>query len=158
MLPMKAPAYLDGLAERMQVAQSITDWVHRVHFQLINGAHQARLLLRYGLDANDTVVASRPWFNDGCIHGVYRKTQRMTMALDVDDPRLAARNALPLSGSPFGNKVNRHVRFVWCGLARQRATGTTDKPAWVHQNCVQCGFVRDHLPRKRYCPGTRLIC
>jgi ferredoxin len=165
----EAPAYLDGLAEQMQVAQSILNGLGYagVHFQVLRAASNATQMLDTTLTklsrARPVVPASVARFAV-----VQEKRSTLDMALDhlITQAPLALPKAiaLPAKGSPFGSL---NVNLDTCTLCLSCVSAcpasalqdNPDKPQlkFIEKNCVQCGLCVTTCPENAITLEPRLL-
>ncbi|SFB68991.1 4Fe-4S dicluster domain-containing protein [Polaromonas sp. OV174] len=152
----EAPAYLEGLAEQMQVAQTILNGLGYagVHFHLlpaqINGGAQAVASLDASLQS---LGRARPMaaVTPARFAVAQEKRSTLDMALDhliVHAPAaLPEAIALPRQGSPFGSLLVNTDTCTLClsCVSACPASALQDNPErpqlrFIEKNCVQCGL------------------
>ncbi len=169
----EAPAYLDGLAEQMQVAQAILNGLGYagVHFQLLRTASAASVQGTAALDASLAQLSRmRPVVPAIPARFAVAQEKRSTldMALDhlITQAPVAVLEsiALPAKGSPFGSLV---VNLDTCTLCLSCVSAcpasalqdNPDKPQlkFIEKNCVQCGLCVTTCPENAIKLEPRLL-
>ena len=169
----EAPAYLDGLADQMRVAQAILNGLGYagVHFHLlhaqIGGGPQAVTSLDASLQA---LGRARPTVPSRAARFaiVQEKRSTLDMALDhfiTQAPAvLPEAIALPTAGAPFGNLLVNKDTCTMClsCVSACPANALQDNPElpqlkFVEKNCVQCGLCATTCPEDAITLQPRLL-
>jgi ferredoxin len=169
----EAPAYLDGLAEQMRVAQSILNGLGYtgVHFQLLRSASASALPDIAALDASLTQLSRvRPMVPATPARFAVAQEKRSTLDMALDHlmtqapAALPEAIALPAKGSPFGS-LNVNVDTCTLCLSCVSACPASalqdnpDKPQlrFIEKNCVQCGLCATTCPENAITLEPRLL-
>ncbi len=168
----EAPAYLDGLSQQMQIAQSLLNGLgySGVHFTLIraNGSGAAALAKLDGeLQALSRAMTMTP---AAPARFAVAQEKRSTLDLALDHlithaPQpLPEAIALPAAGSPFGSlvvDVNACTLCLSC-VSACPASALQDNPdlpqlKFIEKNCVQCGLCATTCPENAITLQPRLL-
>ncbi len=169
----EAPAYLDGLAEQMQVAQTLLNGLGYagVHFQLLRVASGVSVAATAGLDASLAQLSRARSVVPSAIARfavVQEKRSTLDMALDhlmTQAPAaLPEAIALPAKGSPFGSlnvNVDTCTLCLSC-VSACPASALQDNPEkpqlkFIEKNCVQCGLCVTTCPESAITLAPRLL-
>ena len=169
----EAPAYLDGLAEQMQVAQTLLNGLGYagVHFQLLRVASGVSVAATAGLDASLAQLSRARSVVPSAIARfavVQEKRSTLDMALDhlmTQAPAaLPEAIALPAKGSPFGSlnvNVDTCTLCLSC-VSACPASALQDNPEkpqlkFIEKNCVQCGLCVTTCPESAITLEPRLL-
>jgi ferredoxin len=172
----EAPAYLDGLTQQMQVAQSLLNGLgySGVHFSLIRflrGVGAAATAAMVELDAELRALSrARPMtpLTPARFAVAQEKRSTLDMALDhllTHAPvALPEAIALPVGGSPFGSlvvDVNACTLCLSC-VSACPASALQDNPElpqlkFIEKNCVQCGLCATTCPEDAITLQPRLL-
>ena len=163
----EAPAYLQGLAEQMGVAQAIVNGLGYagVHFHLVRTQGVAQL------DASlQTIARAKPVVPAivARFAVVQEKRSTLDMALDhlmINAPApLSAAIALPDKGSPFGSIIVNTATCTLClscvsACPASALQDNPDKPQlkFIEKNCVQCGLCASTCPENAITLQPRLL-
>ena len=169
----EAPAYLDGLAEQMQVAQAILNGLGYtgVHFQLLRAASIATVQGTAALDASLAQLSRvRPLVPATLARFAVAQEKRSTLDMALDHlitqapTVLSEAIALPAKGSPFGSL---RVNLDTCTLCLSCVSAcpasalqdNPDKPQlkFIEKNCVQCGLCVTTCPENAITLEPRLL-
>ncbi len=169
----EAPAYLDGLAEQMQVAQAILNGLGYagVHFQLLRTASAASVQGTAALDISLAQLSRvRPVVPAIAARFAVAQEKRSTLDMALDHlitqapVALLESIALPAKGSPFGSLV---VNLDTCTLCLSCVSAcpasalqdNPDKPQlkFIEKNCVQCGLCATTCPENAIKLEPRLL-
>ena len=163
----EAPAYLQGLAEQMGVAQAIVNGLGYagVHFHLVRSQGVASLDERL-----QTLARARPVVPaiTARFAVVQEKRSTLDMALDhlmSNAPvTLPAAIALPDKGSPFGSLIVNTDTCTLClscvsACPASALQDNPDKPQlkFIEKNCVQCGLCASTCPENAITLQPRLL-
>ena len=163
----EAPAYLQGLAEQMGVAQAIVNGLGYagVHFHLVRSPGVASLDERL-----QTLARARPVVPAivARFAVVQEKRSTLDMALDhlmSNTPvTLPAAIALPDKGSPFGSLIVNTDTCTLClscvsACPASALQDNPDKPQlkFIEKNCVQCGLCASTCPENAITLQPRLL-
>ena len=169
----EAPAYLDGLAEQMQVAQAFLNGLGYtgVHFQLLRAASIATVQGTAALDASLAQLSRvRPLVPATLARFAVAQEKRSTLDMALDHlitqapTVLSEAIALPAKGSPFGSL---RVNLDTCTLCLSCVSAcpasalqdNPDKPQlkFIEKNCVQCGLCVTTCPENAITLEPRLL-
>ena len=169
----EAPAYLEGLAEQMQVAQAILNGLGYtgVHFQLLRAASIATFQGTAALDASLAQLSRvRPLVPATLARFAVAQEKRSTLDMALDHlitqapTVLSEAIALPARGSPFGSL---RVNLDTCTLCLSCVSAcpasalqdNPDKPQlkFIEKNCVQCGLCATTCPENAITLEPRLL-
>ena len=169
----EAPAYLQGLAEQMAVAQAVLNGMGYtgVHFHLlqVSGGQspQALVLLDAGLQKlarNQVLIPAVP----ARFAVAQEKRSTLDMALDhlmTQAPApLPPAIELPAQGSPFGTLLVNKDTCTLClsCVSACPASALQDNPdrpqlKFIEKNCVQCGLCATTCPENAITLQPRLL-
>ena len=163
----EAPAYLDGLAEQMRVAQALLNGLGYagVHFHLLRTPAVAKL------DASlQALSRARPVVPKSAARFAVVQEKRSTLDMLLDHFISAAplalpeAIALPAKGSPFGSL---QINLDTCTLCLScvsacPASALQDNPdrpqlKFIEKNCVQCGLCASTCPEDAITLVPRLL-
>jgi ferredoxin len=163
----EAPAYLQGLAEQMQVAQALLNGLGfaGVHFHLIKTSSVA------GLDADlQTLTKSRPQVPVSPARFAVAQEKRSTLDMALEHlashapAALPEAIALPAKGSPFGSLLVNTDSCTLClsCVSACPASALQDNPdrpqlKFIEKNCVQCGLCATTCPEDAITLVPRLL-
>ena len=169
----EAPAYLDGLADQMRVAQTILNGLGYagVHFHLvraqIGGGSQAGTSLDASLQA---LGRARPTVPSSAARFAIVQEKRSTIDLALDHLITHAPAVLPVAvelpkqGSAFGTLVINKDTCTLClsCVSACPASALQDNPElpqlkFVEKNCVQCGLCATTCPEDAITLQPRLL-
>jgi len=165
----EAPAYLEGLAEQMRVAQALMNGLGYagVHFQLL----RAQTGDVAGLDAGLQALArNRPGVPASPARFAVAQEKRSTLDMALDHlvqqapAALPEAIALPAKGSPFGSLVVNADSCTLClsCVSACPASALQDNPErpqlkFIEKNCVQCGLCATTCPEDAITLQPRLL-
>jgi len=165
----EAPAYLEGLAEQMRVAQALMNGLGYagVHFQLL----RAQTGDVAGLDAGLQALArNRPGVPASPARFAVAQEKRSTLDMALDHlvqqapAALPEAIALPAKGSPFGSLVVNADSCTLClsCVSACPASALQDNPErpqlkFIEKNCVQCGLCATTCPEDAITLQPRLM-
>ena len=163
----EAPAYLDGLAEQMRVAQALLNGLGYagVHFHLLRTPAVA------ALDASLQALArARPVVPKSTARFAVVQEKRSTLDMLLDHFISAAplalpeAIALPAQGSPFGSLLVNTDTCTLClsCVSACPASALQDNPdrpqlKFIEKNCVQCGLCASTCPEDAITLQPRLL-
>lgn len=169
----EAPAYLEGLADQMRVAQAILGGLGYagVHFQLVRtqpGVHAQALA---DLDASlQTLAQARPMVPAVTARFAVVQEKRSTLDMALDHliahapATVPEAIELPRSGSPFGSLVVNTDTCTLClsCVSACPASALQDNPErpqlkFIEKNCVQCGLCAVTCPEDAITLQPRLL-
>ena len=169
----EAPAYLDGLADQMQVAQALLNGLGYagVHFQLVriqkSGSDNVVLDLDTCLQA---LARARPGVPSSPARFAVAQEKRSTLDMAIDHlmthapVALPEAIALPGKGSPFGSLVVNTNTCTLClscvsACPASALQDNPDKPQlkFIEKNCVQCGLCASTCPENAITLQPRLL-
>ena len=169
----EAPAYLDGLAEQMRVAQAVLNGLGYpgVHFQLLRAASTATVQGTAALDASLALLSrARPVVPANLARFAVAQEKRSTLDMALDHlitqapAALPEAIALPAKGSPFGSlrvNVDTCTLCLSCVSACPASAlqDNPDKPQlrFIEKNCVQCGLCATTCPENAITLEPRLL-
>ena len=169
----EAPAYLEGLADQMRVAQAILGGLGYagVHFQLVRVPPGADAQALAGLDASlQTLARARPTVPAATARFAVAQEKRSTLDLALDHLIAHAPAALPeaielpRAGSPFGSLVVNTDTCTLClsCVSACPASALQDNPErpqlrFIEKNCVQCGLCAVTCPEDAITLQPRLL-
>jgi len=169
----EAPAYLDGLAEQMRVAQAILGGLGYagVHFHLIHARSGVDAQALAGLDASlQTLARARPTVPAVAARFAVAQEKRSTLDMALDHLIAHAPAAvpeaieLPRAGSPFGSLVVNADTCTLClsCVSACPASALQDNPErpqlkFIEKNCVQCGLCAVTCPEDAITLQPRLL-
>ena len=169
----EAPAYLDGLAEQMRVAQTVLNGLGYpgVHFQLLRAASTATVQGTAALDASLALLSrARPVVPATLARFAVAQEKRSTLDMALDHlitqapVALPEAIALPVKGSPFGSlrvNVDTCTLCLSCVSACPASAlqDNPDKPQlkFIEKNCVQCGLCATTCPENAITLEPRLL-
>jgi len=165
----EAPAYLEGLAEQMRVAQAIMNGLGYagVHFHLLR-TQTADIA---GLDGSLQALArNRPNVPAVAARFAVAQEKRSTLDMALDHlmsqapAALPEAIALPAKGSPFGSlavNVDSCTLCLSC-VSACPASALQDNPErpqlkFIEKNCVQCGLCATTCPEDAITLQPRLL-
>ncbi|EJL79092.1 ferredoxin [Polaromonas sp. CF318] len=165
----EAPAYLEGLAQQMRVAQALVNGLGYagVHFHLLRA--QAGDVA--GLDAGLQALArNRPAVPAVPARFAVAQEKRSTLDMALDHliqqapSALPEAIALPAQGSPFGSLVVNADSCTLClsCVSACPASALQDNPErpqlkFIEKNCVQCGLCATTCPEDAITLQPRLL-
>ena len=163
----EAPAYRDGLAEQMRVAQAVLNGLGYagVHFHLVHSAAVT------DLDASLQAVArARPIVPPGAARFAVVQEKRGTLDMALDHlithapAVLPEAIELPATGSPFGSLLVNTDTCTLClsCVSACPASALQDNPErpqlkFIEKNCVQCGLCASTCPEDAITLQPRLL-
>ncbi len=163
----EAPAYLDGLAGQMRVAQALLDGLGYagVHFQLV------RAQSVNGLDTSLQALAkARPAVPASAARFAVAQEKRSTLDMALDHlishapAALPEAIELPAGGSPFGSLLVNTDSCTLClsCVSACPASALQDNPErpqlkFIEKNCVQCGLCATTCPEDAITLQPRLL-
>lgn len=169
----EAPAYLNGLAEQMQVAQTLLNGLcyAGIHFQLMTvpaGQNPGALAtLDSGLQA---LGRTRPAVPASAARFAVAQEKRSTLDMALDHLISQAPQALPdaielpSAGSPFGSLLVNKDACTLClsCVSACPASALQDNPElpqlrFIEKNCVQCGLCAATCPEDAITLQPRLL-
>ena len=163
----EAPAYLQGLAEQMGVAQAIVNGLGYagVHFHLVRSQGVASLDERL-----QTLARARPVVPSITARFAVVQEKRSTLDMALDHlmssapVTLPAAIALPDKGSPFGSLIVNTDTCTLClscvsACPASALQDNPDKPQlkFIEKNCVQCGLCASTCPENAITLQPRLL-
>lgn len=165
----EAPAYLEGLAAQMRVAQALMNGLAYagVHFHLL----QAKTGDIAGLDAGLQALArNRPAVPASAARFAVAQEKRSTLDMVLDHlmqqapAALPEAIALPAQGSPFGSLAVNADSCTLClsCVSACPASALQDNPErpqlkFIEKNCVQCGLCATTCPEDAITLQPRLL-
>jgi ferredoxin len=165
----EAPAYLQGLAGQMRVAQALMNGLGYagVHFHLVRTSAGDIAGLDAGLQA---LVRNRPAVPANAARFAVAQEKRSTLDMALDHlmqqapAALPEAIALPAEGSPFGSlavNVNACTLCLSC-VSACPASALQDNPErpqlkFIEKNCVQCGLCATTCPEDAITLQPRLL-
>ena len=163
----EAPAYLEGLASQMQIAQTLLHGLGYagVHFHLVHAASVA------GLDASlQTISRAQPQVPASPARFAVAQEKRSTLDMALDHfithtpAALPESIALPVAGSPFGSLLVNKDTCTLClsCVSACPASALQDNPEhpqlkFIEKNCVQCGLCASTCPEDAITLQPRLL-
>jgi ferredoxin len=169
----EAPAYLDGLAEQMRVAQVVLNGLGYAgsHFHLVRAPAGKGTDAIAGLDAALQALArGRPTVPAGMARFAVAQEKRSTLDMALDHliahapQALPPAIALPATGSPFGSLVVNADSCTLClsCVSACPASALQDNPErpqlkFIEKNCVQCGLCAATCPEDAITLEPRLL-
>ena len=163
----EAPAYLQGLAEQMGVAQAIVNGLGYagVHFHLVRSQGVASLDERL-----QTLARARPVVPAIVARFAVVQEKRSTLDMALDHlmsnapVTLPAAIPLPDKGSPFGSLIVNTDTCTLClscvsACPASALQDNPDKPQlkFIEKNCVQCGLCASTCPENAITLQPRLL-
>ena len=165
----EAPGYLDGLAEQMEIAQTLLNGLGYVgvHFQLVKTDSLMSLDASLQILARPSLVPAVP-----AMAGRFAVTQekRSTLEMLLDHlitqapASLPSAIALPTKGSPFGSiSVNKDACTLCLScVSACPSNALHDNPdlpqlKFIEKNCVQCGLCERTCPEHAITLEPRLL-
>jgi ferredoxin len=166
----EAPAYLDGLADQMRVAQTLMNGLGYagVHFHLVRSEGAQDLA---ALDARlQALGLARPVVPAVAARFAVAQEKRSTLDMALD--HLMARApaalpeaiALPAQGAPFGSVLVNSDTCTLClsCVSACPASALQDNPdrpqlKFIEKNCVQCGLCVSTCPENAITLQPRLL-
>ena len=169
----EAPAYLDGLSQQMQIAQSLLNGLGYggVHFTLVRASHSGSAAALAALDLElQALSRSKAMSPTTSARFAVAQEKRSTLDLALDHlithaPQpLPEAIALPAAGSPFGSlvvEVNACTLCLSC-VSACPASALQDNPElpqlkFIEKNCVQCGLCATTCPENAITLQPRLL-
>ncbi len=169
----EAPAYLDGLADQMRVAQALLNGLGYpgVHFQLLRTSSAGAPADLGDLDARlQSLARARPTVPASPARFAVAQEKRSTLDMALDHLTTQAPVALPEAielpsrGSPFGSLlVNRDACTLCLScVSACPASALQDNPElpqlkFIEKNCVQCGLCASTCPEDAITLAPRLL-
>jgi ferredoxin len=169
----EAPAYLEGLAQQMQVAQTLLNGLgyDGLHFQLVRVLEVQDASAIATLDAALQVLGrSRPAVPPTPARFAIAQEKRSTLDMALDHLMAHAPIALPETialqggGSPFGSlRVNKDACTLCLScVSACPASALQDNPElpqlrFIEKNCVQCGLCASTCPEDAITLEPRLL-
>lgn len=163
----EAPAYLEGLAEQMRVAQTLLNGLGYagVHFQLV------RAQSVNGLDTSLQALAkARPAVPASAARFAVAQEKRSTLDMALDHlishapAALPEAIELPAGGSPFGSLLVNADSCTLClsCVSACPASALQDNPErpqlkFIEKNCVQCSLCATTCPEDAITLQPRLL-
>jgi len=163
----EAPAYVESLAEQMQVAQALLTGLGYagVHFHLMRAPSVAEL------DASlQTLARARPAVPAHPARFAVAQEKRSTLDMALDHFITQARAplpesiALPITGTPFGSLLVNKDACTLClsCVSACPASALQDNPEhpqlkFIEKNCVQCGLCATTCPEDAITLQPRLL-
>ena len=168
----EAPAYLDGLTQQMQIAQSLLNGLgySGVHFTLIRASGSGAAALAR-LDGELQALSRAKSMTPAALARfavAQEKRSTLDLALDhlITHAPVALPEAieLPAEGSPFGSlvvDVNACTLCLSC-VSACPASALQDNPdlpqlKFIEKNCVQCGLCATTCPENAITLQSRLL-
>lgn len=167
----EAPAYLEGLADQMRVAQTLLNGLGYagVHFHLMHAGEGADAVA--GLDASLQALArGRPTVPATAARFAVAQEKRSTLDMALDHlmgqapAALPEAIALPAKGSPFGSLTVNADTCTLClsCVSACPASALQDNPdrpqlKFIEKNCVQCGLCATTCPEDAITLQPRLL-
>jgi ferredoxin len=165
----EAPAYLEGLADQMRVAQTLLNGLGYagVHFHLVQ-AEEGDLA---SLDASlQTLARGRPAVPAAAARFAVAQEKRSTLDMALDHlmsqapAPLPEAIALPAKASPFGSLTVNADTCTLClsCVSACPASALQDNPdlpqlKFIEKNCVQCGLCATTCPEDAITLQPRLL-
>jgi ferredoxin len=169
----EAPAYLEGLADQMRVAQALLNGLGYagVHLHLLQAQTAGAAQAIAHLDASlQTLALARPTVPASPARFAVAQEKRSTLDLALDHLMGSAPAALPEAielpgkGSPFGSLVVNADRCTLClsCVSACPASALQDNPErpqlkFIEKNCVQCGLCATTCPEDAITLQPRLL-
>lgn len=166
----EAPAYLDGLADQMRVAQTLMNGLGYagVHFHLVRSEGVQNLS---ALDARlQALGLARPVVPAVAARFAVAQEKRSTLDMALDHlmakapAALPEAIALPAQGAPFGSLVVNADTCTLClsCVSACPASALQDNPdrpqlKFIEKNCVQCGLCASTCPENAITLQPRLL-
>jgi ferredoxin len=166
----EAPAYLDGLADQMRVAQTLMNGLGYagVHFHLVRTEGVQNLS---ALDARlQALGLARPVVPAVAARFAVAQEKRSTLDMALDHLMAKAPAALPESialpaqGAPFGSVLVNADTCTLClsCVSACPASALQDNPdrpqlKFIEKNCVQCGLCASTCPENAITLQPRLL-
>ncbi len=163
----EAPAYLEGLASQMQVAQTLLNGLGYagVHFHLV------RTTSVTGLDASlQALSGGQPKVPSSPARFAVAQEKRSTLDMALDHfmtqapANLPESIALPAAGAPFGSLLVNKDACTLClsCVSACPASALQDNPEhpqlkFIEKNCVQCGLCASTCPENAITLQPRLL-
>jgi ferredoxin len=163
----EAPAYLEGLASQMQVAQTLLNGLGYagVHFHLVRATSAT------GLDASlQNLSGGRPKVPPSPARFAVAQEKRSTLDMALDHfitqapTKLPEAIELPAAGSPFGSLLVNKDACTLClsCVSACPASALQDNPEhpqlkFIEKNCVQCGLCASTCPEDAISLQPRLL-
>ena len=163
----EAPAYLEGLASQMRVAQALLNGLGYagVHFHLVRATSVT------GLDASlQTISRAQPKVPLSPARFAVAQEKRSTLDMALDHfithapANLPQSIALPAAGSPFGSLLVNKDACTLClsCVSACPASALQDNPdlpqlKFIEKNCVQCGLCASTCPEGAITLQPRLL-
>lgn len=167
----EAPAYLEGLAGQMRVAQTLLNGLgyHGVHFHLVQAGEGADAIA--GLDTSLQLLArGKPTVPATAARFAVAQEKRSTLDMALDHlmsqapAALPEAIALPAKGSPFGSLTVNADTCTLClsCVSACPASALQDNPdrpqlKFIEKNCVQCGLCATTCPEDAITLQPRLL-
>ncbi len=169
----EAPAYLEGLAEQMRVAQAILNGLGYagVHFHLLRTPAESGAGMVASLDASlQALGRARPTVPATPARFAVAQEKRSTLEMALDHLIAQAPAALPeaielpAKGSPFGSLLVNTDSCTLClsCVSACPASALQDNPErpqlkFIEKNCVQCGLCATTCPEDAITLQPRLL-
>lgn len=165
----EAPAYLEGLAAQMRVAQALMNGLAYagVHFHLLHTKTGDIAGLDAGLQA---LARNRPAVPASAARFAVAQEKRSTLDMALDHlmqqapAALPEAIALPAQGSPFGSLAVNADSCTLClsCVSACPASALQDNPErpqlkFIEKNCVQCGLCATTCPEDAITLQPRLL-
>ncbi|MDO8718149.1 MAG: 4Fe-4S binding protein [Polaromonas sp.] len=166
----EAPAYLEGLADQMRVAQTLMNGLGYagVHFHLVRSEGVQNLA---ALDARlQALGLARPVVPAVAARFAVAQEKRSTLDMALDHlmakapAALPEAIALPAQGAPFGSLVVNADTCTLClsCVSACPASALQDNPErpqlkFIEKNCVQCGLCASTCPENAITLQPRLL-
>jgi len=166
----EAPAYLEGLADQMRVAQALMNGLGYagVHFHLVRSEGGQNLA---ALDARlQALGLARPVVPAVAARFAVAQEKRSTLDMALDHlmakapATLPEAIALPAQGAPFGSLVVNTDTCTLClsCVSACPASALQDNPErpqlkFIEKNCVQCGLCASTCPENAITLQPRLL-
>jgi ferredoxin len=169
----EAPAYLQGLAQQMQVAQAILNGLGYAgtHFHLVRGRQSQAPDALADLDASLQMLGrARNAVPSMAARFAVAQEKRSTLDMALDHlmaqapAMLPEKIALPAKASPFGSLIVNHETCTLClsCVSACPASALQDNPErpqlkFIEKNCVQCGLCASTCPEDAITLEPRLL-